>query len=66
MAGDLNLTMEDGEIWGQKSKQHPLSGYFKDLFTNNSLKDIIPALSVLYGGMADVGQKAFQKGWTGF
>lgn len=54
------------EIWGQKSKQHPLSGYFKDLFTNNSLKDIIPALSVLYGGMADVGQKAFQKGWTGF
>lgn len=42
LAGDLNLTMEDGEIWGQKSKKDPLSGYFKDLFTNNSLKDIIP------------------------
>lgn len=30
------------------------------------LRTLFPALSVLHGGMADVGQKAFQNGWTVF
>jgi hypothetical protein len=42
IAGDLNLTLSSGEIWGGSSIMGPLAGFFKAYFQNNNLIDIEP------------------------
>jgi hypothetical protein len=42
LAGDLNLTLSSGEIWGGSTSLGSLAGYFKAFFLNNKLIDIVP------------------------
>jgi len=40
VGGDLNLTLGQSELWGGKSLEDSLSGYFKQLFIRTNLVDI--------------------------
>jgi hypothetical protein len=42
VAGDLNFTVSAGEVWGDTTHLDPLAGYFKDIFQENRLVDILP------------------------
>jgi hypothetical protein len=42
IAGELNLTLSSGDIWGGSSLVGPLAGFFKAFFQNNKLIDIEP------------------------
>jgi hypothetical protein len=42
LAGDLNLNLSTGEIWGGSTSLGSLDGFFKYLFLNNKLIDIVP------------------------
>jgi hypothetical protein len=42
LAGDLNLTLSLGKIWGGATTLGSLEGYFKSYFINNKLIDIVP------------------------
>jgi hypothetical protein len=42
IAGDLNLTVSTGEVWGGSAQAGPLAGFFKAFFQNNKLIDIQP------------------------
>lgn len=46
LAGDMNFTINDPEIWGQKGQSAPLAAFFSNLFNNKLLKDIVPLHSV--------------------
>jgi hypothetical protein len=43
MAGDLNLTINLEEIWGETTHVDSLVGFFKELFSKNKLVDVAPA-----------------------
>jgi hypothetical protein len=40
LAGDLNLTCDVGEMWGDTTHLDPLSTFFKELFIDSGLVDI--------------------------
>ena len=40
IAGDLNLTVSTGEIWGGSAQEGPLAGFFKTFFQSKQLIDI--------------------------
>jgi exonuclease III len=42
LAGDFNLTLSSGEIWGGARSSGSLEGYFKTFFQSNRLIDIAP------------------------
>jgi len=42
VAGDLNFTVSAGEVWGTKSCLDPLARYFKGIFKDIGLVDIVP------------------------
>jgi hypothetical protein len=42
VVGDLNFTVSIGEVWGDTAKLDPTSGYFKGIFQENHLVDILP------------------------
>jgi endonuclease/exonuclease/phosphatase family metal-dependent hydrolase len=42
VVGDFNLTMSVGEIWGDSAQPDPLADYFKELFMDVGLVDILP------------------------
>jgi hypothetical protein len=43
LAGDLNFSMGIDEVWGATALIDPLAVFFKDLFANNHLVDVVPA-----------------------
>ena len=42
LAGDLNLTLNASEIWGNKVHIDPLGPFFTQLFSNYNLVDVAP------------------------
>jgi endonuclease/exonuclease/phosphatase family metal-dependent hydrolase len=46
VAGDLNFTVSVGEVWGASTQLDQLAGYFKELFQDNRLVDVIPDVLV--------------------
>lgn len=40
LAGDLNLTCEAGELWGEEAHMDSLSAFFKDLFNKERPIDV--------------------------
>jgi hypothetical protein len=42
VAGDLNLTLGAGEIWGATTHLDPLSAYFTEFFDKVGLVDVLP------------------------
>ena len=42
LAGDLNLALSSGEIWGSASSLGSLASYFNIYFHNNKIIDIVP------------------------
>ena len=42
IVGDLNLMTSSKDIWGEKEKADPLSNFFKQLFSKNTLVDLEP------------------------
>jgi hypothetical protein len=44
LAGDLNFTLNSGEIWGVSSIQDPLADFFTTLFNSHGLVDFPPAI----------------------
>jgi hypothetical protein len=42
LAGDLNLTLSSGEIWGGASSLGSLASFFNTYFHKNKLIDIVP------------------------
>jgi hypothetical protein len=43
LAGDLNFSTSLDEVWGEVALSDPLAVFFKDLFANNHLVDVVPA-----------------------
>ena len=42
LGGDLNLTLNSSEIWGQKATPDPLTQHFLSLFDSVGLVDLAP------------------------
>jgi exonuclease III len=42
VARDFNFTLSVGEIWGDSTQPNQLAGFFKELFLDNGLVDILP------------------------
>jgi hypothetical protein len=42
LAGDLNLTTNNFEIWGDSAQSDPLSSFFQQIFYKNALIDLKP------------------------
>ena len=40
--GDLNFTVSTCEVWGQKARLYPLDDFFKAIFQDSRLVDIVP------------------------
>jgi hypothetical protein len=65
LAGDLNLTLSSGEIWGGASSLGSLAGFFNTYFLNNKLIDIVPGESRSYlAQWANQEWILLQKDWT--
>jgi hypothetical protein len=41
VSGDFNFTLNEGEIWGERSHPDPLALFLKDLFAEGGLVDIM-------------------------
>jgi hypothetical protein len=46
LVGDLNLTCEAGDLWGEKVHMDPLSAFFKEIFNEARLIDLAPDVMV--------------------
>jgi hypothetical protein len=44
LAGDLNFSTSIDEVWGEVALSDPLADFFKNLFANNQLVDVMPAV----------------------
>lgn len=42
IVGDLNLTLQSGEIWGLSTRPDPLQYWFRSLFARHGLVDVAP------------------------
>jgi hypothetical protein len=42
LAGDLNFTVSASEVWGSKAILDPLVEFFKGIFHDSGLVDIVP------------------------
>jgi hypothetical protein len=64
LAGDLNLTCDVGELWGDATHLDPLSTFFKEFFNGSGLVDIAPGC---FGADLEKWQKGhcgvYQKDW---
>ena len=45
LAGDLNLTLNNSEVWGEKARLDPLGPFFTNLFSSHQLVDIAPIVA---------------------
>jgi hypothetical protein len=61
IAGDLNLTLSSGEIWGGSTTSGNLAGFFNILFHDHKLLDIKPDTIVPTWRNGRVGWKAIQE-----
>jgi len=46
LAGDLNLTLSSGDIWGGSTTLGTLASFFTDYFHKNKMIDIVPGTLV--------------------
>ena len=42
LGGDLNLTLEVGEVWGENARKDALAPFFLNLFEKEKLVDMAP------------------------
>jgi hypothetical protein len=58
LAGDLNFTVSASEVWGSKARLDPMAEYFKGIFQDYGLVDIVPIDYVPTWHNKEEGQRA--------
>jgi hypothetical protein len=61
LAGDLNFTLNNDEIWGTTALMDPLAPFFKELFDDSPLVDVAPTELVPTWHNGRIGESSISK-----